>query len=357
MRHELTSILKSILLALFLFLSACSDTEVSIQPTPTYLPSKTSTLNVTSSPSAETQTEAPLPDSSSSTQTATNIDSLQSGLYVVTVFDYGLRVKDLEGRIHFETPIIEDHAASISPNGRYIVYRGYNCSSLRILDLYSMTDKELQIEYDIAFGGTSWSPEGQKLVFGAMKDYLDDDEDWLSLFVMDLQTGEVEQVTFWPRSEGTPAWSPDGRWIAFTSDKHSEVPQPGENDIYVLDTACLDDPKECANHIRRLSFLSPEEKAHRPDWAIDSQTLAYSCDLASKTTLCLQNLDARAPTVFDESIENVTRPIWSPDGEWILFTQYAYRPSRRVIVINVDGSQQLQLSETEEEAIGWINVR
>jgi Tol biopolymer transport system component len=58
----------------------------------------------------------------------------------------------------------------------------------------------------------SWSPDGRTIAFSGVKDGLTD------LYVYDLQTDRLTQLTDDRYAQLQPAWSPDGRSIAFATD-------------------------------------------------------------------------------------------------------------------------------------------
>lgn len=67
-----------------------------------------------------------------------------------------------------------------------------------------------------------WSPDGKKVAFTSNQD-----GKW-SIYVIDLNTNEVKQLTDSSASEIAPSWSPDGSRIVFSSDRS------GEWEIYTM---------------------------------------------------------------------------------------------------------------------------
>jgi Tol biopolymer transport system component len=69
----------------------------------------------------------------------------------------------------------------------------------------------------------TWSPDGKWIAFHSNR--AGDFDVW----AMPASGGEAVQVTSGPKSDMRPAWSPDGKRIAFTSDRG------GSQDIWVLE--------------------------------------------------------------------------------------------------------------------------
>jgi Tol biopolymer transport system component len=110
-----------------------------------------------------------------------------------------------------------------------------------------------------------------------------------------------------PGADGGPQWSPDGRWIAFTSAR------TGQGDIYLLDT----------NNVE----LAPRQLTSAPTsaelyitWSPDSSRIAYvgHSDEGDNLYLILDLADPK-PTLLTSWGHTQTRPSFSPDGKQIAF--------------------------------------
>lgn len=78
---------------------------------------------------------------------------------------------------------------------------------------------------DIVLG---WSPDCTHLLY--QRSVEQSDAEW-DLWVVNADGSNARQLTDWPGEEGHAVFSPDGQYIAFTSD---HLDGPGAWDVYIL---------------------------------------------------------------------------------------------------------------------------
>lgn len=102
-----------------------------------------------------------------------------------------------------------------SPDGQKValVIQSKARNKLLVLDPFKGGKKEYAISDLDAFTNPSWSPDGENLVITGIK------EGTVDLFLYDLRTAELKNLTRDIYSDVQPAWSPDGQFIYFVTDR------------------------------------------------------------------------------------------------------------------------------------------
>jgi len=151
-------------------------------------------------------------------------------------------------------------------------------------------------------GAPAWSPDGKQIAF-----YSEVGGQPADLFVMDANGGNVRQLTKTPAAEGYPAWSPNGQAIAFES--HTA---DGNFDVYVMNTD--------GSNVRRLT--QDPKRDVGPAWSPDGLKIAFMSDRGGKEfNLYWMNADGSGVEQLTSG-ETDWFPQFSPDGRRIAFHRW-----------------------------------
>ncbi|MEE8148615.1 MAG: hypothetical protein V3T24_13485, partial [Longimicrobiales bacterium] len=213
-------------------------------------------------------------------------------------------------------------APSVSPDGRYVAFLSEK--DLFGIDLFiadartgEIVRKLVSANADPHFDALrfidsagDWSPDGEKFVFTVFAE--GDNE----LAIVNVENGEVERKI---DIEGvgaitSPAWSPDGQYIAFSGSSG------GVSDIYVWDVV--------SGALRQLT--NDKHADLQPTWSPDGTTIAFVSDRGESTDFStlsyskprLAFADVRTGSVeVLEMFGNVKHmnPQYAPDGRSLYF--------------------------------------
>jgi len=162
------------------------------------------------------------------------------------------------------------------------------------------TGNLLRLTYDPAEDrDPAWSPDGRKLAFASHRA-----QNW-DLYVMDMTSGTVLRLTRSPYFEANPTWSPDGRWLAY------EAYDEGNLDIYVLNV-------ESGESQRLTSSPAPE---YAPAWAPDGRHIAFTAYDDDNRDLYLISLDdGTTLNLTNTPNQDEDFATWSPQGEYLAYS-------------------------------------
>ncbi|MBA3522033.1 MAG: S9 family peptidase, partial [Gemmatimonadales bacterium] len=152
--------------------------------------------------------------------------------------------------------------------------------------------------------------------------YFDQRRDHLYLF--DLRTRRAAIVTPGPYDEAAPAWSPDGRSIAFVSRRRPQFDRTDNYDLYVVELTPGATPRQLTSF--EGPDMSPDWGSRPPAWSPDGKLIAYVQGgkperiYYAGQKLAVVPAAGGAARVLTESLDrNVLSPTWTADGSSVLF--------------------------------------
>ena len=158
------------------------------------------------------------------------------------------------------------------------------------------------------------------------------------IYLFDLATRKAEQITRGDADDNGPAWSPDGKWIAFTSRREPDAERFDNSDVYVVEARTGAEPKKLT------TFQGVDEGPL--SWSPDGSLIAYRQGAEPKNfgygggfgTVAVVSPNGGAPRLLLTSLDRVVSASrWSHDGKSIIGTVVDDQ-KQYLIRIRVDGS-------------------
>jgi len=179
-----------------------------------------------------------------------------------------------------------------------------------------------------------------------------DDNRRLHVFVADLSTRQVKQLTSGNYYEHSIQWSPNGQELIFISNHGADPDRVFNYDVFAVDLA--------SGSIRQITNTRNAE--YQPVWSPDGRTIAYlgtKRELTSSETtmedthVWIMNADGSNRRDLGQAIDNRQRaPRWAPDGKSI-YTVVQVRGSSHLYRVPIDGSKPMVVIGDEGSVESW----
>ena len=213
-----------------------------------------------------------------------------------------------------------------SADGRIVYVTSYDSeggdNELHIMDADGANDTRLtdttNDEYD-----PKLSPDGTKILFTTYNN----DTNTEQLYIMNADGSNATLVSGSIDGDRQSDWSPDGTKILFTSLR------TGNREIFIMNAD--------GSNVVQLTSNSPGQGSQQASWSPDGTKIIYRKD----QHIHIMNADG---TNSAQLATQGDHPDWSPDGTKIVFTHHTGSLGDRISTIQIDGTNQLELTNASE---------
>jgi TolB protein len=186
-------------------------------------------------------------------------------------------------------------------------------------------------------GAPAWSPDGRRIAFTS-----DRDGGTTGIYLMNADGSGLERLTRNLRTvdDLSPTWSPDGRRIAFVRTRRGGSPE-----IYVMDADGSQQRRLARSLAPRIAYAGAAGPAGELAWSPNGRKIAFQSPRDdNKSEIYVMNADGTGRqrlTVSPETYDGV--PAWSPDGRRIAYAR-GDNTAEELYVMNADGSEQKKVT-------------
>jgi tricorn protease len=168
------------------------------------------------------------------------------------------------------------------------------------------------------------SPSGVRAVFEARGEIL----------TVPAEKGDVRNLTRTTAvAERDPAWSPDGKSIAFFSD------ESGEYALHIVDQSGF-------GAVKKIDLGNPPSFFYGPTWSPDSKKIAYT---DKRMNFWYVDLEKSTPVRVDvDRFEDPSVSVaisWSPDSKWLTYSKFLENHLRAIFVYSLESGKASQITD------------
>jgi len=255
---------------------------------------------------------------------------------IVNVFSYDVKTKKVAKLTHYK----DYDVRTLSGRGNELVFEQQGRVHVLNTAAKKTTTLAIHVQADALYKrphyssvlpsgirSVSISPTGQRALFESRGE----------IFTLPKEKGDARNISASPGThERFPAWSPNGKWISYVSDKN------GKYELVLRDQLAKNDPVYIP--------LGETVFYYQPTWSPDSKKLFYN---DAHLNLYYLDIDSKTITLVDDDKQssitgrtsNHFQPAWSYDSDWIAYVKSLRNGVRTLFLYNLETGQRTQITD------------
>jgi len=147
------------------------------------------------------------------------------------------------------------------------------------------------------------SPDGTRVVFSSRQN------GYWDIFVLDLNTGQQTRITDTAEYDGAPSWSPDGSWLVYETYSNNNL------ELFIRSIADLNQPP--------IQLTQDPAADFSPSWSPLGRQIAFISNRSGEDEIWVADLDKiddRFRLIAPAPKSSQQHPVWSPDGNMLAWS-------------------------------------
>jgi dipeptidyl aminopeptidase/acylaminoacyl peptidase len=190
-----------------------------------------------------------------------------------------------------------------------------------------------------------FSPDGKELCFARNTDKVEATSTNGDLWIVPTSGGDARKITPNPAYDGSPLYSPDGRYIAYRAQQRPGF-EADRFELMLFDRKALTSKSITANLDRPVSEMA---------WAPDSRALYFAAEDEGFSSILRVGVTGEAPVRVMEKSFNGDIKV-SPDGKSLVFTRQSISRPPEVYRANADGRDARPLTAVNDAAFTRLTL-
>jgi Tol biopolymer transport system component len=170
----------------------------------------------------------------------------------------------------------------------------------------------------------AWSPDGKKIAFLRGRNSI------VHIYTMNIDGTNQTKLTRHDSDNFSFSWSPDNSKIVFSTDRDQpfslDINNPARYEMYMINAD--------GSGVKRLT--QTDYHSLWPSWSPDGQTIAYTSGPVGSAAIYLMNADGSGQRKLSTGTGIYKSPAWSPDGKKIVMMGGSFQDND-IYVMDADG--------------------